>query len=202
GGRAQSARDPPKSLERVRPLSRFWGSRTKRHFDLGGRAQSARDPPKSLERVRLPQKPYFYPMQTLQLECNTLDELPRCARELLKFAGDQRIMLFYGEMGAGKTTLIRSICQELRVTGPVSSPTFALVNEYDSPAGPVFHFDCYRLKNEQEAYDIGMEEYFDSGCYCLVEWPEKIEGLLPEQHIKIVLTSDKNLRKIKLRNFT
>jgi len=141
-------------------------------------------------------------MQTLQLECNTLDELPRCARELLKFAGDQRIMLFYGEMGAGKTTLIRSICQELRVTGPVSSPTFALVNEYDSPAGPVFHFDCYRLKNEQEAYDIGMEEYFDSGCYCLVEWPEKIEGLLPEQHIKIVLTSDKNLRKIKLRNFT
>src|SRR5690606_18973109 len=129
GGRAQSARDPPKSLERVRPLSRFWGSRTKRHVDLGGRAQSARDPPKSLERVRLPQNPYFYPMQTLQLECNTLDELPRCARELLKFAGDQRIMLFYGEMGAGKTTLIRSICQELRVTGPVSSPTFALVNE-------------------------------------------------------------------------
>lgn len=120
---------------------------------------------------------------------------------MLEFAGDERVFLFYGEMGAGKTTFIQAICRELGVKTAVSSPTFAIVNEYEGHDGPVFHFDFYRLKSEREAYDMGAEEYVDSGHYCLVEWPEKIEGLLPEKHITINITADQNLRKIKLRNF-
>ncbi|QEC51441.1 tRNA threonylcarbamoyladenosine biosynthesis protein TsaE [Anseongella ginsenosidimutans] len=141
-------------------------------------------------------------MNDHELNCGSLEELRGCARQLLDFAGGERVFLFYGEMGAGKTTFIQAICAELGVTAPVSSPTFALVNEYESPGGPIFHFDCYRLKNEQEAYDIGLEEYFDSGHYCLVEWPGKVESLLPEKHITIKMEVHKNLRKIKLRNFT
>lgn len=136
------------------------------------------------------------------IDCSALHQLPACARQVLAFAADERVLLFYGEMGAGKTTFIRAICKELGVTSTVSSPTFALVNEYESPLGPVFHFDCYRLKNVQEAYDIGLEGYLDSGDYCLVEWPEKIEELLPGKHIKVFIEADENSRKIKLRNFT
>lgn len=141
-------------------------------------------------------------MEPVELECRNLQELPDCARQVLKLAGDERVLLFQGEMGAGKTTFIRAICQELGVSSAVSSPTFSLINEYESPGGPVFHFDCYRLKNQQEAFDIGMEEYLDSGNYCLVEWPEIIRGLLPEKHITIKIAADKNVRKIKLWNFT
>src|SRR3546814_3585878 len=97
-------------------------------------------------------------MEELELECRSLDELPSCAREVLDFAGEERVLLFYGEMGVGKTTFIQAICARLGVTGAVSSPTFSLVNEYESAAGPVFHFDFYRLKNEREAFDIGAEE--------------------------------------------
>lgn len=141
-------------------------------------------------------------MDELELECDGRGELPSCARKLLDFAGGRRIFLFYGEMGAGKTTFIQAICMQLGVRGAVSSPTFALVNEYSSREGPVYHFDFYRLKNEEEAFDIGVEEYFDSGHYCLVEWPEKIPGLLPEKYLAIEIEAYENSRKIKLRNFT
>ncbi|HYH56251.1 MAG TPA: tRNA (adenosine(37)-N6)-threonylcarbamoyltransferase complex ATPase subunit type 1 TsaE [Anseongella sp.] len=141
-------------------------------------------------------------MEELELRCSGPEELPSCAGKLLDFAGGERIFLFYGEMGAGKTTFIRAICRQLGVTSPVSSPTFALINEYAGREGPVYHFDFYRLKNETEAYDIGAEEYFESGHPCLVEWPERVQGLLPPRHIRVEIEADGNLRKIKLRNFT
>lgn len=88
-------------------------------------------------------------------------------------------------MGTGKTTLIKSLCQHLGVTEPVTSPTFSIVNEYQGRESKIFHFDFYRLKNETEALDLGYEEYFYSGAYCFIEWPEKIPNLLPEHYIRV-----------------
>jgi tRNA threonylcarbamoyladenosine biosynthesis protein TsaE len=122
----------------------------------------------------------------MTLSINHTDELLAAAEKLLKL--NNKIFLFYGEMGAGKTTFIKSICQALGVADTVSSPTFSIVNEYDSPHGPVFHFDFYRLKTETEAMDLGYEEYLYSGNYCFIEWPEKIPNLLPENALKVVLT--------------
>jgi tRNA threonylcarbamoyladenosine biosynthesis protein TsaE len=116
---------------------------------------------------------------------NNPSELKFVADQLLSFAGDGKFFIFEGEMAAGKTTLIKEFCAALGVTEVVSSPTFSIVNEYDGPNGPIYHFDFYRLKNLQEAYDIGYEEYFYSGNYCLVEWPTKVEELLPEAFIKV-----------------
>ncbi len=90
-------------------------------------------------------------------------------------------------MGAGKTTFIKAFCEALNVEDTVSSPTFSIVNEYRYPNGIIYHFDFYRLKNQAEALDIGLEEYFDSGEYCLIEWPEKIPNLLPENYLEISL---------------
>lgn len=124
----------------------------------------------------------------MQLTINTLEELPKVAQALLNYAIDQKFFIFEGEMAAGKTTFIKAFCEALGVTDVVSSPTFSIVNEYESSHGSVYHFDFYRLKNLQEAYDIGYEEYFYSGSYCLVEWPSKVEALLPEEFIKVQIT--------------
>lgn len=124
----------------------------------------------------------------MQLTIHTLEELPKVAQALLNYANDQKFFIFEGEMAAGKTTFIKTFCEALGVTDVVSSPTFSIVNEYESSHGPVFHFDFYRLKNLQEAYDIGYEEYFYSDSYCLVEWPSKVEELLPEAYIKVQIT--------------
>lgn len=124
----------------------------------------------------------------MQLTIHTLEELPKVAQALLNYANDQKFFIFEGEMAAGKTTFIKAFCEALGVTDVVSSPTFSIVNEYESSHGPVFHFDFYRLKNPQEAYDIGYEEYFYSDSYCLVEWPSKVEELLPEAYIKVQIT--------------
>lgn len=113
------------------------------------------------------------------------DELKFVAAQLIAFAEGEKFVIFEGEMGAGKTTFIKSLCEALGVSDNVSSPTYSIVNEYECPNGTVFHFDFYRLKNVQEAYDIGYEEYFYSGQYCLVEWPSKVEELLPETFIKV-----------------
>ncbi|MGK6352475.1 tRNA (adenosine(37)-N6)-threonylcarbamoyltransferase complex ATPase subunit type 1 TsaE [Parapedobacter sp. DT-150] len=113
------------------------------------------------------------------IEVANLAALPDAAAQVLAAAGGHRIFLFYGDMGAGKTTLIKSICQQLGVTDATSSPTFAIVNEYASAAGTVYHFDFYRIRSEREAFDLGYEDYFYSGRYCFVEWPDKIAGLLP-----------------------
>jgi tRNA threonylcarbamoyladenosine biosynthesis protein TsaE len=118
---------------------------------------------------------------------------------MLDFAGDQKVFLFYGDMGAGKTTLIKAICEYLGVTEPATSPTFSIVNEYRGRDSKLFHFDFYRLKNETEALDLGYEEYFDSGNYCFIEWPEKIAGLLPEHFIKVeIRVQTHNSRDITL----
>ncbi len=96
------------------------------------------------------------------------------------------VWLFHGDMGVGKTTLIKTLCAVQGVQNTVQSPTFSIVNEYVTHAGaPIYHFDCYRLKNETEAYDIGAEEYLYSGHRCFVEWPEKIESFWPETYLKI-----------------
>ncbi len=131
------------------------------------------------------------------LSIDTEDGLRNAAKVLVKFAGNERIIAFYGEMGAGKTTFIKAICGELGVKGGMSSPTFSIVNEYLSQRGDkVYHFDFYRLKEENEALEIGVMEYFDSGCYCLMEWPEKILNLLPEQRINVRILVEHNKRLI------
>lgn len=118
----------------------------------------------------------------------TLAELHRAAAHLLRQLGEHRVLAFYGGMGAGKTTLIRELCRALGVTDNVTSPTFALVNEYRTANGEkIFHFDFYRIKKLEEAYDLGYNEYFDSGCLCLIEWPELVEELLPDDVLRIRL---------------
>lgn len=120
-----------------------------------------------------------------ELKAKDLHELPAVAKGIVAAAGEQPIILFYGEMGTGKTTLIKSICKELGSRDVVSSPTFSLVNEYIGSKGSIYHFDFYRLKSEEEALDMGYEEYFYSGAFCLIEWPEKIPSLLPENYVSI-----------------
>lgn len=119
----------------------------------------------------------------------SIEDITAVASQVLTAASSQKIFLFYGEMGVGKTTLIKALCQELGVTGSTSSPTFSIVNEYAAKQGAVYHFDFYRLKNQTEALDMGYEEYFYSGDYCFIEWPEKIPDLLPLNYIEIHITA-------------
>lgn len=110
----------------------------------------------------------------------SLAELDAVAGQLIDAGRSHSVWLFDGTMGAGKTTLIKAVCRRLGVVNTVQSPTFSIVNEYVTDKGePVYHFDCYRLRNEEEALDSGLEEYIDSGERCLIEWPERIAGLLP-----------------------
>lgn len=123
----------------------------------------------------------------------SLNDLNNLAKELITFADGRKIWLFIGEMGAGKTTLIKSIGNALGVNDTIHSPTFGIVNEYKSEKDEkVYHFDFYRIKNEAEAYDIGTEDYFYSGDYCLIEWPEKIPSLIPDQHVKVNIKVEDN----------
>lgn len=113
-------------------------------------------------------------------------ELDKAAKKIIECSGGKTIWLFYGNMGSGKTTLIRAISEQFNIEDNVSSPTFSIVNEYRNLNEEVFyHFDFYRIKNEAEAMDIGIEEYFDSGDICFVEWPENIPSLLPNDYLKI-----------------
>jgi tRNA threonylcarbamoyladenosine biosynthesis protein TsaE len=125
----------------------------------------------------------------MNIEVNHLNELNSAAKALLSFSGEEKIFIFEGEMGAGKTTFIKALCEELGVTANVSSPTFSIVNEYEAGDQTIYHFDFYRIKNLQEAYDIGYEEYFYSGNICLIEWPERVAELLPESYINVEITT-------------
>ncbi len=108
------------------------------------------------------------------------------ARHFLRETAGRRIFAFYGQMGSGKTTLIKALCREMGVTDTVTSPSFTLVNEYKRPGNvPVFHFDFYRIKKISEVLDFGIEEYFDSASPCFMEWPEMIEPLLPPETLKV-----------------
>ncbi len=122
----------------------------------------------------------------MQLIVDSEKELKKAAKEIIGYSGDKHIWIFYGEMGAGKTTLIKAIANQFEIEDNVSSPSFNLVNEYRNTQDKVFyHFDFYRIKNETEAMDIGVEEYFDSGDLCFIEWPQKIPSLLPVQYLRI-----------------
>ena len=127
----------------------------------------------------------------LKLVCENVHSLDTAASQILKTFTGHRIFALFGSMGAGKTTLIKAFCRKLNVKDVVNSPTFAIVNEYLNTKGEsVYHFDFYRLKKESEAIDIGYEEYIYSGCYCFLEWSEKIENLLPDGYVSIRLDAD------------
>lgn len=127
-------------------------------------------------------------MKTMQI--GSLAELPDAAEEIIRSLGGRTIVAFRGEMGAGKTTLIREIAARLGSDDVVTSPTFAIINQYAAAEGrTLYHFDFYRIDRLEEAYDFGYEEYFDSGDLCLVEWPEKIEPLLPENTMNVRITA-------------
>lgn len=123
-----------------------------------------------------------------EINVNGLGDLPDVAEEILDALDGRNVVAFFGEMGAGKTTLIREICAKLGSEDVVTSPTFALVNRYDSAEGrPIFHFDFYRIERPEEAFDMGYEEYFDSEGLCLVEWSERIEELLPDDVMRVTI---------------
>lgn len=133
---------------------------------------------------------------------HNLSELKSAANELLISCKGNKIFAFYGSMGAGKTTFIKAICEALGVKDPISSPTFSIVNEYLSGDGQkINHFDFYRIKNLNEAYDMGYEDYLYSKAYCFIEWPEKIAELLPEDHVKVTISTQGEQRVIAFENF-
>lgn len=125
----------------------------------------------------------------MEIQIKNIDEMGEKAQEFIAAIGDNHVIAFYGAMGAGKTTFIRALCEELGVKEPVTSPTFAIVNEYE---GPIYHFDFYRIKRLEEAYDMGFEDYIYSGHLCLIEWPELIEDLLPDNTVRVHITVDED----------
>jgi tRNA threonylcarbamoyladenosine biosynthesis protein TsaE len=139
----------------------------------------------------------------LEIICKTLGELPKVASEIIKWVENEQICLVDGQMGAGKTTLIKAICEQLGVIDNVSSPTFSIVNEYLTHLGKsIYHFDFYRLKSEREAWDMGIEEYFDSGNLCFLEWSSQIPSFIPARHLHIQIhIVAENQRVIKLSKY-
>ena len=130
----------------------------------------------------------------------TLADIDLVAQRLLAYL-TERVIVFRGEMGAGKTTLIKALVKAMRSSDTVSSPTFALVNPYMSEEGAIYHFDFYRIKKEEEAFDIGFEEYLYSGDWCFIEWAERVPSYLPEKYIAIdIEVIDANTRRLKLQN--
>lgn len=118
-----------------------------------------------------------------------MEHIAEAAKQFVNAIGNHRVFAFYGHMGAGKTTFIKAICEELGVKDVITSPTFAIVNEYD---GPIYHFDFYRIKKLEEVYDMGYEDYFYSGALCFIEWPELIEELLPTDAVKVSIREQEN----------
>ncbi|MFA4851611.1 MAG: tRNA (adenosine(37)-N6)-threonylcarbamoyltransferase complex ATPase subunit type 1 TsaE [Bacteroidales bacterium] len=134
----------------------------------------------------------------MELICEKPGELDIIAGQLLVLHPKSMIFAFYGKLGAGKTTFIKSICRKLNVTDTVISPSFGILHEYKTrDNSPVYHFDFFRIKNISEFLDLGCEEYFYSGLYCFIEWPEKIEDFLPESHVAVFIEEKKGKRIIK-----
>lgn len=136
----------------------------------------------------------------MEIKVNGLEEINEAAKKFINTIGSNNVFAFYGRMGAGKTTFIKAVCEELGVKDVITSPTFAIVNEYTDGKGlPIYHFDFYRIKKLEEVYDMGYSDYFDSGNLCFLEWPELIEDLLPDNVIKVVIEEeDDGSRLIKL----
>ena len=124
----------------------------------------------------------------MEITINSLDTIHAAARQFADSIGTSRVFAFYGKMGAGKTTFVKALCEVLGCADVITSPTFAIVNEYTYGEGsPVYHFDFYRIKKLDEVYDMGYEEYFYSGALCLIEWPELIEDILPEDAVRVTI---------------
>lgn len=124
----------------------------------------------------------------MEITIKSLDSIHEAAKEFVKGMVDGKVFAFYGKMGAGKTTFIKALCEVLGVEDVITSPTFAIINEYtDDKGDPIYHFDFYRIKKLEEVYDMGYEDYFYSGNLCLLEWPELIEEILPENVIKVTI---------------
>lgn len=129
----------------------------------------------------------------MEIRIDSLETIREAARQFIDAMDGRTIFALYGKMGVGKTTFTKALCEELGVEDVINSPTFAIVNEYQDGQGqPIYHFDFYRIKRLTEAYDIGLEEYIDSGCLCLIEWPELIEDLLPEETVRVTIEEDEN----------
>lgn len=123
-------------------------------------------------------------MKTINIKSTEL--INKAAEEFISLMGDRTVFAFYGKMGAGKTTFIKAICEELGVEDTINSPTFAIINEYRANTGElIYHFDFYRINNIEEIYDFGYEDYFYSGSICFIEWPEKIDSLLPHDVVTV-----------------
>ena len=130
-------------------------------------------------------------MKTIEIAIANTYQLPEAAQKFMAEMGDYTVFAFYGQMGAGKTTFIKALCETMGVEDIITSPTFALVNEYTNAAGePVYHFDFYRIKRVEEVYDMGYEDYFYSGHLCLLEWPELVEDILPEETVRVTITEE------------
>jgi tRNA threonylcarbamoyladenosine biosynthesis protein TsaE len=129
----------------------------------------------------------------MQIRIKNKTHLQSAARKFLDYAANKRIFAFYGSMGAGKTTFIKCVCKVLGAVDIVSSPTFTLINEYSTDKGEaLYHIDFYRIKKCEEVFDFGIEEYFSSGSYCFIEWPEMVEEILPEETVKVRITVEDN----------
>ena len=129
----------------------------------------------------------------MDIKIQDISTINKAAREFVSHIGEHRVFAFYGKMGAGKTTFIKAICEELGVEDVITSPTFAIVNEYSSSLSSstkIFHFDFYRIKKLEEVYDMGYEDYFYSGALCFIEWPELIEELLPEDAVRVTIAEE------------
>ena len=139
-------------------------------------------------------------MKEYTITINGIEDYPQAAREFVALLGKGRLFAFYGKMGSGKTTFIKSICEELGVEDSINSPTFAIVNEYeDRNQNTIYHFDFYRIKSIEEVYIMGYEEYLYGDAICFMEWPELIEELLPEETVKVfVEETEGGARSVKI----
>lgn len=128
----------------------------------------------------------------MEIKINSLDDIRQAAKAFVAAMGEHTVFAFYGKMGAGKTTFIKAVCEELGVEDVITSPTFAIVNEYRSETTGelIYHFDFYRIKKIEEVYDMGFEDYFYSGAVCFIEWPELVEELLPEDAVKVTIAEE------------
>ena len=124
----------------------------------------------------------------MEIKIQNLDTIREAARKFIRLIGERRVIAFYGKMGSGKTTFIKALCEELGVNDVITSPTFAIVNDYTANEESIYHFDFYRIKKLEEVYDMGFEEYLYSGNYCFIEWPELVEPLLPDDTLRVSIS--------------
>lgn len=135
--------------------------------------------------------------EPLEILLKNQSDLPAAAKTILEFAGDTRVFLFYAPMGAGKTSLIKELCIALGSKDSFSSPTYAIINEYQAPVGKIYHLDLYRLKSQEELFDLGMEEILEGEAYCFIEWPELAEDMMDVNYLKIDIEVKDNIRYLR-----